>query len=94
MEITENEIKHLASLSRLEFSEEEMFKFSADFSAIINYVNQLQKVDTTNVKDNTTIREFDELRVDEVKESLSNEKIVGNAPKNYNGYFIAPTVVE
>lgn len=94
MEITEKEIKHLASLSRLEFSEEELSKFSADFSAIVNYVNQLQKVDTSNVIDNTTVREFEELRVDEIKESLPNEKIVGNAPKNYNGYFVAPTVVE
>ena len=64
MEITEKEIKHLASLSRLEFSEEELSKFSADFSAIVNYVNQLQKVDTSNVNDNTTVREFEELRVD------------------------------
>ena len=42
----------------------------------------------------TTIREFCELRDDEVKESLPNEAIIGNAPKKINGYFIAPTVVE
>ncbi len=94
MEITENEIKHLATLSRLNFSEEELGKFSADFTAILNYVNELQKVDTSQVKDNTIIREFDELREDEVKPSLSNDDVIGNAPKNYNGYFVAPTVVE
>ena len=94
MEITEKEIKHLASLSRLNFTDEELAKFSADFKAILDYVNELQKVDTSNVKDNTMIRAYDELREDEVKPSLSNEEIVGNAPKNYNGYFIAPTVVE
>lgn len=94
MEITEKEIKHLASLSRLNFTDEELAKFSVDFKAILDYVNELQKVDTSNVKDNTIIREYCELREDEAKPSLSNEEIVGNAPKNLNGYFIAPTVVE
>ncbi len=94
MEITEKEIKHLASLSRLQFNDEEMTKIANDMSSIVNYVDQLQKVDTSNVKDNTTIREFEELREDVVKDSLSNDEIVGNAPKKLNGYFIAPTVVE
>lgn len=94
MEITEKDIKHLASLSRLEFSDDEIEKFSSEFASIIDYVNQLQKVDTTNVVDKTPVREFEELRDDVVKSSLPNEKIIENAPKKYNGYFVAPTVVE
>lgn len=94
MEITEKDIKHLASLSRLEFSDDEIQKFSGEFASIIDYVNQLQKVDTSNVVDKTTIREFDELRDDIINPSLPNEKIIENAPKKYNGYFVAPTVVE
>ncbi len=94
MEITEKDIKHLASLSRLEFNDDEIEKFSSEFSSIIDYVNQLQKVDTSNITDKTPIREFDELRDDNIKSSLPNEKIVENAPKKYNGYFVAPTVVE
>ena len=60
MEITEKDIKHLASLSRLEFSDDEIEKFSSEFASIIDYVNQLQRVDTTNVADKTPIREFEE----------------------------------
>ena len=80
MEITEKDIKHLASLSRLEFSDDEIEKFSSEFASIIDYVNQLQKVDTTNVEDKTPVREFEELRDDVVKPSLPNEKIIENAP--------------
>ena len=94
MEITENEIKRLASLSRLQFNDDEMQKIAEDMSSIVSYVNELQRIDTTSIQDNTTIREFCELRDDEVKESLPNEAIIGNAPKKINGYFIAPTVVE
>lgn len=94
MEITEKEIKHLASLSRLEFSEDEIEQFSTEFALIIEYVNQLQNVDTSNIVDKTTVREFQELREDVIKPSLSNEEIIENAPQKYNGYFVAPTVVE
>ncbi len=94
MKVTEKEIKHLASLSRLEFNEDEISNFIVDLNSIIEYVDQLQKIDTSNIVDNTTIKNFEELRDDEVKESLPNNEIVGNAPKNKDGYFIAPTVVE
>lgn len=94
MEITEKEIKRLASLSRLGFDENEIEKFSSEFASIIDYVNQLQKVDTTNIVDKTPIREFQELREDVVKPSLPTDKIIENAPQKYNGYFVAPTVVE
>ena len=94
MEITENELKHLANLSRLEFSDDELAKFSSDFSEIVNYVNQLQKVDTSQVVDETIVRDFEELRVDEVKDSFSNEDITDNAVRTYDGYFVAPTAVE
>lgn len=94
MDITETDIKRLASLSRLQFSDEESEKFLGEFNSIIEYVNQLQKVDTSNIVDKTEIRDFDELREDDVKPSLPNEEIIENAPKKYNGYFVAPTVVE
>ena len=42
MEITENEIKRLASLSRLQFNDDEMQKIAEDMSSIVSYVNELQ----------------------------------------------------
>jgi len=94
MEITDKDIEHLAQLSRLTFSESELSSFKGQFQSIINYVNQLQSVDTNNVKDFTIIKTLDELRIDESRESLSNELVTMNAKNKSKGAFKVPTVVE
>jgi len=94
MEITDKDIEHLAQLSRLTFSESELSSFKGQFQSIINYVNQLQSVDTNNVKDFTIIKTLDELRIDESRESLSNELVTMNAKSISKGAFKVPTVVE
>ncbi|MDD4530563.1 MAG: Asp-tRNA(Asn)/Glu-tRNA(Gln) amidotransferase subunit GatC [Candidatus Gracilibacteria bacterium] len=47
MSITQDQIKHLAKLSKLEFSEEELEKFAKDFNSIIDYVGKLNEIDNS-----------------------------------------------
>ena len=94
MEITEKEIKHLASLSKLEFNSEELSRFSTDFQKIVEYVNELNVVDTAGAKDHVKIKEIDELRADVVAESLSNELALKNAAKKQSGAFVCSKVVD
>ena len=49
MAITANEVKHVASLAKLEFTDEELQKFTGQMDEIINMVEQLGEVDTTDV---------------------------------------------
>ena len=49
MAITANEVKHVASLAKLEFTDEELQKFTGQMDEIINMVEQLGEVDTADV---------------------------------------------
>lgn len=97
MSITEKEIKTLARLSRLEFSDEKIEKFAPEFEEIIDFAN---KINEQVAGDTGTIREvvartvkWEDLREDEVKESLPNEKITSNVQAE-NGYFPVRRVVK
>lgn len=92
--LTIEELKHLADLSALKFSDEELKAFLPDFNNILTMINEIDKinVDGEYVFDN--IIDISELREDEVKESMSQEKALINAPKQRKGCFNVPRVVE
>lgn len=91
--ITEKDVKHIASLSKLEFNEEEIEGFVSDLNNIVNYVNTLAKVNTDDVKEISNLTPLKELRKDEIKQSLSQEEAIMNAPKQKDGGFSVPKVV-
>ena len=87
-------VKHVANLLRLGISEEEAQKFSGQFSAIIEYFNMLNEVDTENVIPASDIANAQNvLREDEVKPSMNREEFLKNAPKSERGYVKVPTVL-
>ena len=92
--ITKKDVLHIAKLSKLEFSDEEIEKFTTEMSTIVEYVNTLQGVDTSDVEDQTTVLPLNDLRADEVEPSLSQEDAIKNAPKKRTGGFSVPQVVE
>ena len=68
MPITYEEIKHLAELSRLKLSEPEIVKLSSELGAILNYIKQLNEVDTKNIQPTSQVSGLaDVWREDEVK---------------------------
>ena len=97
MSISRKEIKTLARLYRLEFSEEEEEKFIPDFEEIIAFadrINESVEGDTSSIREVTarTIA-WEDLREDEVEESLPNEKITSNVEAQ-DGYFPVRRVVK
>ncbi|MFA5109405.1 MAG: Asp-tRNA(Asn)/Glu-tRNA(Gln) amidotransferase subunit GatC [Patescibacteria group bacterium] len=69
MAITREEIKHIAELSRLELSEEEINKFSGQLDSILKYVGQLNEVETKKVELAAQVSGLvDVWRVDDIKE--------------------------
>ena len=92
--IDTNTVKHVAALARLGITEEEAQKFSGQFSAIIEYFNMLNEVDTENVIPASDVANAENiLREDEVKPSMSREEFLKNAPKSERGYVKVPTVL-
>ncbi|MGN0824736.1 MAG: Asp-tRNA(Asn)/Glu-tRNA(Gln) amidotransferase subunit GatC [Candidatus Coproplasma sp.] len=97
MSISQKEIKTLARLSRLEFSDEEQEKFIPDFEEIIAFADRINGEvvgDTSSIKEVTACTiAWEDLREDEVTDSLPNEKITSNVQPQ-DGYFPVRRVVK
>ena len=94
MEITEELVKHLATLSRLNFTDDEIKEFKDDFKRTLNQIDELQEVNTDNIETFSKIIDAETLREDIVKDSLKVEDAVKNASKKTSTSFVVPKIVE
>lgn len=91
--ISKEEVLKIAKLSRLTLSEHEIEKYSSQIGDILNYVELLNQLDTTNVKPTTRIIPVNNVfREDEVKEGLSMDKVLLNAPDKKDNMFKVPKI--
>lgn len=94
MSLTKEEVLKVAHLARLEFKEEEIEKFRGDLNNILSFIEKLQEVDTDGVEPMYQVNNLSNvLRKDEIKESLTKEEALKNAPQKDDGMFIVPKVV-
>ncbi len=95
MSLSLDQVKKVAKLANLPLSEEEEKKYSQQLSKILEYVDQLNKVDTTdtdatfNVTDNENV-----LRQDETIPSLTQDEALLNAPQKNDGFFVTKGIFE
>jgi aspartyl-tRNA(Asn)/glutamyl-tRNA(Gln) amidotransferase subunit C len=95
MKIDQKTVKNIAHLARLELSEQEEVKMVEDLSKILNWMDQLKELDTTNVEPLTHMsEEVNVFREDVGKNELSREKGLKNAPSQNGEYFQVPKVIE
>ncbi len=95
MKIDKVLISKLEKLSRLELSEQERDSIQKDLNEILSMVEKLNEVNTDNVEPLIHISEEEHvLREDEIKHQLSREEALKNAPKQKDGYFLVPKVIE
>jgi aspartyl-tRNA(Asn)/glutamyl-tRNA(Gln) amidotransferase subunit C len=95
MQIDRTLLDKIAHLARLEFDEKDAEKMMADMTAIVNWVEKLNEVDTNGVEPLTTMSyEINALRNDEVKPHLDHHRALVNAPKKDDHYFKVPKVLE
>ena len=88
------DIQHLAQLSSLTFTQEEMENFVPEFNNILNMINQINQAENNEEYVFTNAVDIQDLREDIVGESISQEKALQNAPKQRKGCFNVPRVVE
>lgn len=95
MKIDKEAIKKIAHLARLEFDENGAEKLSKEMSQILDWVEQLNEIDTENVEPLTTMSsEVNDMREDNVGKHLDHEAGLKNAPKRDADYFRVPKVLE
>lgn len=95
MPISHDEIKKIAHLARLDFSEEEILAYTEELSKILDYFKELQEVDTSSVfptfhpyKKKTPFRE------DEVRAFENLEGLLKNVPELKETSIVVPKVVK
>ena len=95
MKIDQENLQKIAHLARLNFDAQAGEKMSADLSQVLDWVEQLQEIDTQNVAPLTSMSsEINVFREDQVGVQLTQEQALKNAPKQENGFFSVPKVME
>lgn len=95
MAVDREEVLHIAKLARLRLTDAEVEAFGAQLSNILDYVDQLDELDTSGIEPTThAVPLVMQLRPDVVEARLSREQVLANAPDTDDGHFRVPKVVE
>ncbi|MCZ6527598.1 MAG: Asp-tRNA(Asn)/Glu-tRNA(Gln) amidotransferase subunit GatC [Candidatus Dadabacteria bacterium] len=95
MKISKDDIIKVSELARLEFKEEELEIFTEQLGNILEYIEQLNELDTDNVEPTSHVLDISTpLREDKVVEWLSTEEVLKNAPESEDDFFVVPQVIE
>ncbi|MBP2058439.1 aspartyl-tRNA(Asn)/glutamyl-tRNA(Gln) amidotransferase subunit C [Lactobacillus colini] len=95
MEITKDTITHVAKLSRLAFSDQELDKFTKQMGDIINMADQLGEVDTTDVPETVQVVDRDTVfREDKPEHWESKEELMKNVPEKVDGFIKVPVIID
>ena len=98
MSISRAEVVKIADLAKLYFSEEELEAFTVQFQHILDYIEQLKRVDVEDIEPTSHVSltpDFEKhiFREDAVKPSLPVEESLANAPDPGSGHFRVPKVI-
>ena len=92
--ISNNEVKKVARLARLELNEGEIEQHAKQLEKILEYINQLEKINTENIPVTTrAIEVTNVLRKDEKKDYANVEEIIDLAPSRENKFFKVPKII-
>lgn len=95
MRVDETTVRRIARLARIKISGEEAKGLEKELSGILNWVEQLNSVDTANVEPMTRVVPIElKKREDVVTDGEMAETVTKNAPLSEDHYFVVPKVVE
>lgn len=95
MNIDANLMHRLEKLSKIELSEEKRGEVQAQLSEIVNFVENLSSLDTSNIEGTfTTLSGGTPLREDEPQKSSVRDDILKFAPKSEDNFFVVPKIIE
>lgn len=87
-------VKYIAKLSKLKLSEEEEKKFTHELNTILDYVDKLNSIDTSDVEPLSYPVEGNNVFRDDIKKaSISREEALKNAPSRDEEYFKVPKIL-
>jgi aspartyl-tRNA(Asn)/glutamyl-tRNA(Gln) amidotransferase subunit C len=95
MKLSREQVEHIAQLARLALSEEEKALYQGQLSAILDYFERLQELDTEAIPPTATVLPLSSvMREDESRPAMDREDILANAPAAEDGCFQVPAVLD
>ncbi len=86
--ITDDDVLKLAQLSKLSLSDEQVVKFRDEIEEILNYIEQLQQVDTDGLEPTNQVTGLTNvMREDEIEDSVGKDELLKNAPDREGDYI-------
>ncbi len=95
MEVNQDTIAHLAKLSDFALAEDESARLEADINGIVNYISQLDELDTTGVEPTYQVFEMENIwREDEIlPQEADREALLGLAKEVKDNQIKVPKVL-
>jgi len=95
MHLTHDEVRHVAELAKLRLTESEVEQYAEQLSAILNYAQLLQAVDTSGIPPTPFVLPLENVMREDVPEpGLTNAVALANAPASDGGFFRVRAVFE
>lgn len=101
MKIARKDVEYVAALANLQLSSAERERMEKDLNSILDYIDMLSAVDTSNVDPMAQVQSVSEtgtasdpLRADELRPCLPRELALKNAPQSDGSFFRVPKVIE
>src|SRR5699024_10966343 len=94
-DISIEEVKQVAEVARLAVTDEEAEQFSKELTELLQYVEQLNELDTSDVKPTTHVVDLKNVfRKDEPNKWITQEEALKNAQYSGDGHFRVPAIME
>lgn len=95
MKLSSQEVEYVAHLARLEITDKEKEKFTAQLNDILLYIDKLNELDTKGVEPMShAIAVTNAFREDNIVDSIGTEKSLANAPNARGEFFRVPKVID
>lgn len=93
--LTKQQIQHIANLARIKLNKQDLEKYSQELSSILNYIGQLEEVDTKDVLPLAQVAGLKNVYQEDCsqdEQSLSQAQVLDNAPEKESGFFRVKSV--
>lgn len=95
MSLTLEEVQYIANLARIELTDDELMRYRGQLSAILDYFQQLESLDTDMVPPTASVSSgHTHLRTDNSRSGLTRTELLHNAPETDGTLFRVPPVFD
>ena len=95
MSLDKDTVRNIANLARIKVAEDDLGHLAGELSAILDWVEQLNGVDTEGVEPLASVVDVTlPLRADAISDGDCRDSVLANAPDSEDGFYAVPKVVE